>query len=118
MISGDVLKYRNGFCVKKPYETRLAASSQIPLKRPLGEMITFTGPELADIIAFDHHDATQHGFSERNLTPAARKMMQHELGGMTAPKSHGEEIGHATPSNTPLNCPAYCLRRDPNRHRP
>jgi len=34
MVSGDVLKYRNGFCVKKRYETRVAASSQIPLTRP------------------------------------------------------------------------------------
>ncbi len=61
----------------------------------LGEMITFTGAELADIIAFVHNDATQHGFSERNLTPEARKMMHHEHGGMTAHKSHGEEIGHS-----------------------
>lgn len=59
-----------------------------------GEMITLTGAELADIIAFVHNDATQHGFSERDLTPAARKMMQHGHDGMAAPKSHGAEIGH------------------------
>jgi hypothetical protein len=65
----------------------------------LGEMITLSGAELADIIAFVHHDAAQHGFSERNLTPAARRMMEHEHGGMPAPKSHSEEIGHAEGDN-------------------
>ena len=60
----------------------------------LGEMIQLTGDELADIIAFIHHDETQHGFGEHNLTPMARKMMEHEHGGMPAPESHAEEIGH------------------------
>ncbi len=60
----------------------------------MGEQITFTGDELADIIAFIHNDAAQHRFSERDLTPAARKMMQHEHGAKAAPKAHAKEIGH------------------------
>jgi cytochrome c len=60
----------------------------------LGEQIYFTGQELADIIAFMHDDSAQHGFSEADLTPVARKMMEHEHGGQPAPKAHSEEIGH------------------------
>ena len=61
----------------------------------LGGQILFTGDELADIIAFVHNDAAQHDFGEADLTPEARKMMQHEHGtpggGLEA---HGEELGH------------------------
>lgn len=60
----------------------------------LGEQITFTGAELADIIAFVHDDVAQHSFSESDLTPAARKMMQHEHGGEASTDAHAEEIGH------------------------
>ncbi len=42
-----------------------------------GEQINFTGDELADIAAFVHNDAVQHTFKEQDLTPEARKMMNH-----------------------------------------
>ncbi|NIR96838.1 MAG: cytochrome c [Gammaproteobacteria bacterium] len=60
----------------------------------LGEQIYFTGQELADIIAFVHDDHAQHSFSERDLTPEARKMMGHDHGDMPAPEAHAEEVGH------------------------
>ena len=60
----------------------------------LGEQAYFTGQELADIIAFVHDDETQHGFSEADLTDAARKLMQHGHGTQSAPAAHSEEIGH------------------------
>lgn len=60
----------------------------------LGEQIVFTGQELADIIAFIHDDAVQHDFRERDLTPDARRMMNH-LHEETSPSDdHAEEIGH------------------------
>ncbi len=59
-----------------------------------GEQITFTGDELADIIAFVHDDDAQHDFTERDLTPEAREMMHHEHGGMPGHEAHAEEIGH------------------------
>jgi cytochrome c len=46
-----------------------------------GEQINFTGDELADIAAFVHSDKEQHSFSEKDITPAARKMMSHSHGG-------------------------------------
>jgi cytochrome c len=61
----------------------------------LGEQILFTGDELADIIAFIHHDEEQHHFSEADITPVVRKMMDHshgEPGG--GAEMHGEELGH------------------------
>jgi len=61
----------------------------------LGEQITFTGDELADIIAFVHNDEEQHKFSEADLTPQARRLMHHEHGSPGGgPEAHGEEIGH------------------------
>ena len=61
----------------------------------LGEQILFTGDELADIIAFVHNDAAQHGFGETDLTSEARKMMHHEHGAPGGgPKAHAEELGH------------------------
>ncbi len=59
-----------------------------------GEQIFFTGEELADIIAFIHDDGAQHAFTEKDLTPEARKMMHHEHGGQPAQKRHADEIGH------------------------
>ena len=59
-----------------------------------GEQIYFTGEELADMIAFIHDDGAQHGFSEKDLTPRAMKMMHHEHGGKPAPEKHAPEIGH------------------------
>ena len=38
----------------------------------LGEQITLTGQELADLIAFVHDERVQHTFTEADLTPAAR----------------------------------------------
>ena len=35
MISGDVLKYRNGFRINRRYETRRADSSQFTLTPPV-----------------------------------------------------------------------------------
>jgi cytochrome c len=61
----------------------------------LGEQILFTGDELADIIAFIHHDEEQHHFSEADITPEVRKMMDHshgEPGG--GAEMHQEELGH------------------------
>jgi hypothetical protein len=48
----------------------------------------------ANIIAFLHDDEAQHTFGEDDLTDAARKMMDHEHGGMNAPAAHAEEVGH------------------------
>ncbi|NQU62010.1 MAG: c-type cytochrome [Rhodospirillales bacterium] len=59
-----------------------------------GEQVYFTGEELADIIAFIHDDQAQHGFSEKDMTAKAQKMMQHEHGGEPAPERHAPEIGH------------------------
>ncbi len=61
----------------------------------LGEQILFTGDELADIIAFIHHDEEQHHFSDADITPEVRKMMDHshgEPGG--GAEMHQEELGH------------------------
>ena len=60
----------------------------------MGEQILFSGAELADIIAFVHDHDSQHSFSEKDLTPAARKLMRHEHGGMSGPKAHADELGH------------------------
>ncbi len=43
-----------------------------------GEQIYFTGQELADIIAFVHDDDAQHTFTEDELSPRARKMIDHD----------------------------------------
>ena len=60
-----------------------------------GEQITFTGAELADIIAFVHHDAQQHKFSADLLSARVMKMMNHEHGGAASgTEAHATEIGH------------------------
>ena len=59
-----------------------------------GEQIYFTGDELADIIAFVHDDASQHSFTEKDLTAKARKLMKHEHGERTGPGAHAKELGH------------------------
>jgi len=59
-----------------------------------GETVTFTGAQIADIIAFVHDDDAQHSFTEKDLTAKVRKMMQHDHGGKKAPAAHAEEIGH------------------------
>ena len=61
----------------------------------LGEQILFTGDEIADIIAFVHHDEEQHKFSEADIPPRIRKCMGHahgEPGG--GGEMHREELGH------------------------
>jgi cytochrome c len=63
-----------------------------------GEQIYFTGEELADMIAFIHDDDAQHGFSEKDITAKARKMMDHGHGGAPAVEKHAPEIGHAEDS--------------------
>ena len=59
-----------------------------------GEQVYFTGDELSDMIAFIHNDRAQHRFSESDITPKAREMMQHEHGGRSGPDAHSKEIGH------------------------
>ncbi len=61
----------------------------------LGEQITFTGDELADIVAFVHDNQEQHHFSEADIPPEVKKWMGHEHGkpgGGAA--QHGKELGH------------------------
>ncbi len=61
----------------------------------LGEQILFTGDELADIIAFVHDEDEQHKFSEADLSPRVRRMMNHSHGDPGGgARHHGEEIGH------------------------
>lgn len=61
----------------------------------LGDQILFTGEEIAHIIAFVHDDEEQHRFSDADIPPEVRRMMNHshgEPGG--GPDAHGEELGH------------------------
>lgn len=60
----------------------------------LGEQIYFIGEELADIIAFVHDHQSQHTFSEADMTPKARKMMDHRHGDTPGPEAHAKELGH------------------------
>ena len=60
-----------------------------------GETVTFTGAQIADIIAFVHDDDAQHSFTEKDLTAKVRKMMDHGHGGAPAVEKHAPEIGHA-----------------------
>jgi hypothetical protein len=62
-----------------------------------GGQITFTGEQIADIIAFVHDDAQQHGFTEALITPRIRKMMNHTHGGGMP---HQKEIGHTDGKKT------------------
>ena len=74
---------------------RMAPAMIYAQEEALGEQILFTGDELADIIAFIHHDEEQHHFSEADITPEVRKMMHHshgEPGG--GAEMHQEELGH------------------------
>ncbi len=60
-----------------------------------GEQITFTGAELADIIAFVHDDAQQHKFSGDLLSARVMKMMNHAHGAApSGTEAHAKEIGH------------------------
>ncbi len=66
-----------------------------------GEQVYFTGQELADIIAFVHDDDAQHTFTEGELTPRARIMMDHDHGATPATKAHAKELGHHHPPGAP-----------------
>ena len=74
---------------------RMAPAMIYAQEEALGEQIMFTGDEIADIIAFVHHDEEQHKFSEADIPPRIRKWMHHshgEPGGGV--EAHGEELGH------------------------
>ena len=74
---------------------RMAPAMIAAQEEALGEQVVFTGQELADIIAFVHHDAEQHHFSESDIPPEIMETMDHEHseagGGAVA---HAEELGH------------------------
>ncbi len=74
---------------------RMAPAMIAAQEEVLGEQIEFPGQEIADIIAFVHHDAEQHRFSESDSPPEIMLMMPHqhsEAGGGAA--AHAEELGH------------------------
>ena len=56
----------------------------------LGEQITFTGAEIAHIVAFVHDDAQQHQFKESMIPPKIMKAMKHSH----AKPAHKKEVGH------------------------
>lgn len=54
------------------------APAMIPAQEEeLGSQITFTGDEIADIIAFVHDDAQQHKFTAAMIPPKIKKLMRH-----------------------------------------
>lgn len=54
------------------------SEAMIDLQREeLGEQIEFTGPELADIIAFLHDEEQQKKFSDADIPPKIKAMMVH-----------------------------------------
>ena len=65
------------------------------------DQILFTGQELANIIAFVHDHQAQHLFTEADLTPQAKKMMDHDHGAMPGTEVHAPELGHKTQSGKP-----------------
>lgn len=68
------------------------AGAMIPAQQEaMGQQITFTGEELAHIIAFVHDDRQQHKFTEAMIPPTVKKLMKHSHGAMPA---HQREIGH------------------------
>jgi cytochrome c len=73
---------------------RMAPAMIAAQEEALGEQIEFTGQELADIIAFVHHDAEQHHFSESDIPPEIMPMMHHMHGGEGGAAAHAEELGH------------------------
>lgn len=74
---------------------RMAPAMIYAQEEALGEQILFTGDELADIIAFVHHDDEQHKFSEADIPSVVRRWMDHahgQPGGGDA--AHSKELGH------------------------
>jgi cytochrome c len=59
---------------------RMAPAMIYAQEEALGEQILFTGDEIADIIAFVHHDEEQHKFSEADIPPRIQKWMGHAHG--------------------------------------
>jgi cytochrome c len=54
------------------------AAAMIDMQREeLGEQIEFTGQELADIIAFLHHEKEQKKFSDADIPPKIKAVMAH-----------------------------------------
>lgn len=54
------------------------APAMIDMQREeLGEQIEFTGQELADIIAFLHHEEEQRKFSDTDIPPKIKALMTH-----------------------------------------
>jgi len=52
------------------------ASAMVDMQREeLGEQIEFTGQELADIVAFLHHEQEQKKFSDADIPPKIKAMM-------------------------------------------
>ena len=73
---------------------RMAPAMIYAQEEALGEQILFTGDEIADIIAFVHHDEEQHKFSEDDIPPMIREWMDHSHGEPSGGEAHGEEPGH------------------------
>lgn len=55
---------------------RMAPAMIAAQEEELGEQIFFTGDELSDIIAFVHDPEEQKKFSETDLTPEARRLIE------------------------------------------
>ena len=75
------------------------APAMIDMQREeLGEQIEFTGQELADIIAFLHHEAEQRKFSDADIPPniKAAMMRGEEQEGMPAMKGMDMNNMHST----------------------
>lgn len=56
---------------------RMAPAMIAAQEEELGGQITFSGDEIADIIAFIHDDAQQHKFTKAMIPPEIKKLMRH-----------------------------------------
>ena len=71
------------------------AATMIALQEEaLGFQIEFTGPELADIIAFVHDDEEQYKFSPADIPPEIMALMHHEHAAPGPVETHADELGH------------------------
>ncbi|MHA1536307.1 MAG: c-type cytochrome [Alphaproteobacteria bacterium] len=80
--------------VMSPFELiakmwRAAPAMIAAQEEAFGEQITFTGAQIAHIIAFLHDDAQQHKFTEAMIPPKIKKAMKHSHGGAPAHKKSG-----------------------------
>lgn len=71
-----------------------AAGMIFAQEEAFGEQLTFTGQELADIIAFVHNEEVQLTFSEEDLPPEIEAMIDHGHGDESATDTHQKELGH------------------------